>query len=118
MPIRCVMSLILTAIWAGSLSAEERFKLENGLQVILVPEKDQPAAVVALGVRAGVYNEPAGRCGLAHLAEHLFWYGATKSYPENRGFDALAREGPLGIAFQDVNAETMWNLTYFYAARP
>jgi Insulinase (Peptidase family M16)/Peptidase M16 inactive domain len=96
---------------------EVTFRLDNGLKVILAPRAGQPVAVVALGVEVGVHNEPEGRCGISHLAEHLFIHGASKSYAANKAFDALGRGGPLESAYQNANAETMWNLTYFYAAR-
>jgi hypothetical protein len=110
--------LVLLSLLVPVPAAESEFRLENGLRVILISQPGHPVAVVALGVHAGVYTDPEGRCGLSHLTEHIFWYGASKSYQPYRAFETLVRDGPLGIGFQDVNAETLQNLTYFYAARP
>jgi hypothetical protein len=96
---------------------ERRFALPNGLVVLLEPDPAVEAAVVMLGVRAGVVDEPEGRNGLAHLCEHLFLHGGTESAAAGEAFAALAREGPTGQAFTDVNAETLPSLTYFYALR-
>ena len=70
---------------------EVAFRLDNGLRVLLIRQAEHPVTVVALGVGAGVYTEPEGRCGISHLAEHLFWYGASKSFGDREAFDALAR---------------------------
>jgi hypothetical protein len=114
------MSVVLSCLTLTLLQAPstQEFRLKNGVKVILLPRADYPVAMVALGIRAGVYDEPEGRRGLAHLAEHLFWYGASASYPAGKAFDLLSRNGPLGQPYMDANAETLWNLTYFYAARP
>lgn len=73
---------------------EQRLQLPNGFEAILVSAEAE-TTVVALAFRAGVYDEPDGKQGLAHMTEHLFF-----------------RAG------DDENAETMWNLTYFYAVVP
>jgi hypothetical protein len=113
-----VLGFGLTVESAQPRGVPQEYRLAHGLKVILLPQREHSVAVVALGLRAGVYDEPEGRSGLAHLAEHLFWYGQSKSYPAYRAFEALSRGGPLGQPYQDANAETLWDLTYFYAARP
>ena len=109
--------LVSCALGVQEIQAVESFELENRLTVHLRAQADAPAAVVMLGIRAGVHDEPEGRSGLAHLAEHMFLHGGTKSAEAGTGFEKLAKEGPLAQSFADVNAETMWDLTYFYALR-
>jgi hypothetical protein len=99
-----------------ALALQETFRLENGLEVVLARVEGHGIAAVGLAYRAGVLGEPEGRCGISHLLEHLFLMGATPSFP--RPFETLAEEGPLGSPFMDVNAETMWSATYYYALRP
>ncbi len=109
---------LICLMLAVSAAPEVEFRLDNGLKVILIPQPGHAVAVVALGIRAGTYTDPEGRCGLSHLAEHIFWYAASKSYPAYRAFETVSRDGPLGIPLQDTNAETLPNLTYFYTTRP
>lgn len=111
-------SLLLVQEPAPSDPVDERFTLENGLIVSLHPDASAPAAVVMLGVFAGVYDEPEERSGLAHLAEHMFLHGGTSSAEAGSSFELLTKDGPLHQPWIDVNAETLWNLTYFYALRP
>ena len=92
---------------------EERFQLENGMKVILLPADTPDVTCTGLAFKAGVTTEPEGRCGISHVLEHVFLYGPTESYPDP--FKRLTKAGATGNSFMDVNAETMWNLTYFYA---
>jgi hypothetical protein len=115
----CALIVQSPAVRSGERVAEstERFQLENGLRVVLHPLPDATAAVVIIGIRAGVHDEPEGQSGLAHLAEHLFLHGGTASAPAGAAFDLLAEGGASGQPYADVNAETLWDLTYAYALR-
>jgi len=55
----------------------ERFKLDNGLQVVLAPDPAAAAVDVAVWYDAGTRTEPAGRTGIAHLFEHLMFRGSS-----------------------------------------
>lgn len=50
--------------------------LPNGLQVVLVPQHEQPAVSVRLIVRAGAAHDPKGKHGLAMLTSALLDQGA------------------------------------------
>ncbi|MGD9915949.1 MAG: M16 family metallopeptidase [Rhizobiaceae bacterium] len=69
---------------AGSALADTpqitRYALENGLDVVLVPDSRVPKVVTNIVYRVGALNEPAGRSGFAHLFEHLMFSG-TEAYP-------------------------------------
>jgi predicted Zn-dependent peptidase len=106
------VSVALALLWCAP--QETRFVLDNGLRVVVNPRPEAQAAVVGLAFAAGVWTEPDGRCGVTHLCEHLFLVGPTKSWADP--FETLARLGATGRAFADVNAETMWAATYFYAS--
>src|SRR5262245_12475600 len=58
------------------------YQLENGLEVILVPDHKVPKVAVNLFYRVGSLNEPAGRSGFAHLFEHLMVLSGTPTFPE------------------------------------
>lgn len=58
-----------------------QYRLDNGLEVLLSPDKKVPKVGMALVYRVGGMNEPAGRSGFAHLFEHLMFSGTAK-YPK------------------------------------
>jgi predicted Zn-dependent peptidase len=53
-----------------------RATLDNGLRVILAPDKTAPVVAVAVFYDVGFRSEPEGRTGFAHLFEHLMFQGS------------------------------------------
>ena len=51
--------------------------LDNGLQVVVVPHREQPAVSFRLLVRAGTVQEPAGKPGVAGFVAALLNQGTT-----------------------------------------
>jgi zinc protease len=56
--------------------AVERFRLRNGLRVVLAPDRSAPVIGVAVVYDVGIRSEPEGRTGFAHLFEHLMFQGS------------------------------------------
>jgi zinc protease len=56
--------------------AVERFTLDNGLRVVLTPDRSAPVIGVAVVYDVGIRSEPEGRTGFAHLFEHLMFQGS------------------------------------------
>ncbi|HEX2188582.1 MAG TPA: pitrilysin family protein [Longimicrobiaceae bacterium] len=54
----------------------EKYTLENGLEVILAPDRTLPAVAVDLWYDVGSRNERQGRTGFAHLFEHMMFEGS------------------------------------------
>jgi zinc protease len=54
----------------------ERYKLENGLEVILSEDHRLPLVAVNLWYHVGAVNETVGRTGFAHLFEHMMFEGS------------------------------------------
>ena len=54
----------------------ERFTLDNGLRVVLTPDRTAPVVGVAVVYDVGIRSEPEGRTGFAHLFEHLMFQGS------------------------------------------
>ncbi|MFI5931718.1 M16 family metallopeptidase [Actinoplanes sp. NPDC051494] len=54
----------------------ERFTLDNGLRVVLSPDRSAPVVGVAVVYDVGIRSEPEGRTGFAHLFEHLMFQGS------------------------------------------
>ena len=54
----------------------EQYKLENGLRVVLNPDKTIPVVSVAVYYDVGSRNERMGHTGFAHLFEHMMFQGS------------------------------------------
>src|SRR5882762_7138391 len=54
----------------------EKYKLENGLEVILSVDHRLPMVAVNLWYHVGAANEVPGRTGFAHLFEHMMFEGS------------------------------------------
>ncbi|HEV8117129.1 MAG TPA: pitrilysin family protein [Thermoanaerobaculia bacterium] len=54
----------------------EYHKLDNGLKVVLSPDRTSPKAVVAVYYGIGFRIEPKDRTGFAHLFEHMMFQGS------------------------------------------
>lgn len=54
-----------------------RVTLDNGLRVLLAPDRSAPVVGVAVYYDVGIRSEPEGRTGFAHLFEHLMFQGSA-----------------------------------------
>lgn len=59
----------------------EKYKLENGMTVLLNSDKKLKTASYLLGYRVGSRHERKGMTGISHMFEHLMFRG-TEKYPE------------------------------------
>jgi predicted Zn-dependent peptidase len=89
----------------------EKYKLPNGMTVILHEDHTLPTAAVNLWYRVGSKDEPTHRTGFAHLFEHLMFMG-TKRVP-NGSFDQIMESGG-----GDNNASTSSDRTNFFSKGP
>ncbi len=53
--------------------ALHRFQLDNGLRVVVNPDRSSPTVGIAVRYDVGFRSEPLGRTGFAHLFEHLMF---------------------------------------------
>ena len=53
-----------------------QYKLENGLRVVLNPDRSIPVVSIAVYYDVGSRNEREGRTGFAHLFEHMMFQGS------------------------------------------
>jgi predicted Zn-dependent peptidase len=51
--------------------------LDNGLRVLLAPDRSSPVVAIAVYYDVGIRSEPEGRTGFAHLFEHLMFQGSA-----------------------------------------
>jgi zinc protease len=60
---------------ASSVEGITEYRLQNGLQLLLVPDDSKPTTTVNLTYRVGSRHENYGETGMAHLLEHLIFKG-------------------------------------------
>lgn len=86
-------------------------RLDNGLQILLLPRRSVPAVSYTTFFRVGSRNEEPGRTGLAHFLEHMMFNGAEKYGPKE--FDRTL-ESVGGTS----NAYTSHDLTVYFEDFP
>lgn len=69
------------AVSAQSPDPITRFTLDNGMEVIVKPERRAPTAVHMLWVRVGSMDEVDGSSGVAHALEHMMFKGTATLEP-------------------------------------
>ncbi|MDH4375212.1 MAG: pitrilysin family protein [Ramlibacter sp.] len=75
-----------------------RFTLDNGLTVIVRPDRRAPTAVHMLWVRVGSMDEVDGTTGVAHVLEHMMFKG-TPTVPAGQFSRRVAALGGRENAF-------------------
>ena len=76
----------------------ETFTLDNGLEVVVIPDQRAPVVTHMLWYKAGSADEPPGKSGIAHYLEHLMFKG-TERYPDSYFSDRIAAVGGQENAF-------------------
>jgi len=78
------------------------FTLENGLQVVVLPNHRAPVVFQMVVYKAGSADEPDGKSGVAHLLEHLMFKGTPK-HPDGEFSKLLAQHGGQENAYTDYD---------------
>ncbi len=114
---RCVV-LSCALSWVGFVSVArgqdvryEKYKLDNGMTVILHEDHGLPVAAINFWYHVGSKDEPVRRSGFAHLFEHLMFMG-TERVPGNK-FDTLMESGG-----GSNNASTSSDRTNYFSSGP
>jgi zinc protease len=89
----------------------ERFRLSNGLEVVLHPDAASARVVVNVLYRVGAADESPERTGIAHLFEHLMFMG-TQRIPDKQIDLIMERAGGWN------NAYTSEDVTVYYDVGP
>jgi zinc protease len=90
----------------------EKYKLKNGLDVILVEDHRLPLVAVNLWYHVGPANEKEGRTGFAHLFEHMMFQG-SKHVGDDAHFKMLE-----GAGASDINGTTGFDRTNYFETLP
>ncbi len=92
--------------------AFERYRLPNGLEVIIAPDPSVPIVAVNIWYHVGSGYEVPGRSGFAHLFEHMVFQG-SKHVGDDRHFEILKKSGA-----ESVNGTTSPDHTNYFEVVP
>ena len=110
-----LMLAVVVAAAAGAQSTPriqfEKYKLPNGLEVILHEDHSTPIVAVDTWYHVGSGDEQVGRTGFAHLFEHIMFMG-SQHVPVG-AFDQM-----LEAAGADNNGSTTEDRTNYYETLP
>ena len=101
-------SVIAVALLAAALAAPVRgensgpqiadFKLDNGLELVVIPDHRAPVVTHMIWYKVGAADEVPGKSGIAHFLEHLMFKG-TKNNPTGKFSQMVATIGAHENAF-------------------
>lgn len=105
-----LLSLMITAIQSPSYAAADNsearattFKLDNGMEVIVIPDTRAPVVTHMVWYRVGAADEPKGASGIAHFLEHLM-FKSTEKIAIGEFSKIVARMGGQDNAFTSQDA--------------
>ena len=104
-----LVSLFLSvfALTASQTQAEgvfnpRTFKLDNGMDVVVLPNHRAPVVLHMVWYKVGSAEEPEGKSGIAHLLEHLMFKGTPK-HPDGEFSKRIAEYGGQENAFTSLD---------------
>lgn len=72
----CAAALLAGAMPAAAQNIDAReYRLDNGMQVLMVERHDAPTIMASIFARVGSANEITGITGISHLFEHMMFKG-------------------------------------------
>ncbi len=89
------------AVFSGPVQAAgdvTEYKLDNGLEIVVIEDRRAPVVVHMLWYRVGSADEPKGKSGIAHFLEHLM-FKATDELESGEFSDTVNRNGGSDNAF-------------------
>jgi zinc protease len=89
----------------------KEFRLDNGLEVLILEDHAVPLVTVQVWYRVGSRNERPGVTGVSHFLEHLMFKGTPK-YGPGAYSQLIQRYGGTQNAF------TSYDMTAYYAVLP
>jgi zinc protease len=100
-----------TAALGGDVPYVHRFRLGNGLRLLVLVDRSAPVMSYFTWFRVGSRHEKPGKTGLAHLFEHLM-------FNESEGVKAGEFDRKLEENGAESNAATWLDWTYYYESLP
>ncbi len=87
-----------TAVPANGASGVTHLKLDNGMEVVVIPDHRSPVVTHMVWYKNGSADDPVGKSGIAHFLEHLMFKG-TKQHPQGAFSNLVAELGGQENAF-------------------
>jgi zinc protease len=78
------------------------FTLQNGLEVVVIPDRRTPVVTHMIWYKVGSADEPQGKSGIAHFLEHLMFKGTAK-HPASAFSQTVAHIGGRENAFTNAD---------------
>jgi zinc protease len=96
---------------SGEAAAVVDFLLDNGMEVVVIPDHRAPIVTHMVWYKIGSADEPAGKSGIAHFFEHLMFKGTTNH-----------KAGEFGAKVAEIggreNAFTSYDYTAYFQTVP
>ena len=92
---------------AGAEWAPATFELDNGMDVVVLPDHRAPVVTHMVWYKVGAVDEDPGKSGIAHLFEHVMFKETDDIGPEEFTTIVQRNGGQL-------NAFTSWDYTAYY----
>ena len=83
------------------------FRLDNGMDIVVIEDHRAPVVVHMVWYRTGAADEPPGKSGIAHFLEHLLFKG-TDDLASGEFSATVSRNGGTDNAF------TSWDFTGYF----
>jgi zinc protease len=90
----------------------ERYRLDNGLEVLLHPDRTVPLVYVSVWYHVASGDESPGKSGFAHLFEHMMFQG-SQHVGEDQHFNVLKK---VGVSV--INGSTNTDRTNYFEQVP
>jgi zinc protease len=100
------------AKYVTTIEGISEYRLENGMQVLLIPDASKPSVTVNVTVLVGSRHEGYGEAGMAHLLEHMLFKGTPNFSGPKEIPNALHKRGA------EYNASTDVDRTNFHETLP
>jgi predicted Zn-dependent peptidase len=108
MKIFFTLILILGTLMASSLPTYESKTLKNGLQIVVIPLKNNTNVISTdIFYKVGSRNEVMGKTGIAHMLEHMN-FKSTKNLPAGEFDKQVKKIGGVN------NASTSFDYTHYF----
>ena len=116
---RCVFLLTFLFVAAAAMGQKkaalkidyEKYRLDNGLEVILHKDKSDPIVAVAILYHVGSGREEKGRTGFAHLFEHML-FQESQHVGQDQFFKKIQEAGGT------LNGGTSFDRTIYFEVVP
>jgi zinc protease len=97
-----VVALSVPAFAEDTASKVADFTLDNGLELVVIPDHRAPVVTHMIWYKVGAADETAGKSGLAHFLEHLMFKGTAK-HPAGQFSQVVSRLGGQENAFTSTD---------------